>query len=597
MSSRLRRPSLPSLARLSYRRHLLGALRGRPLRSMRWAGTVALAFAIGVLSTAPGAGAQSGVANPLAAPIGQWLPDTSFGVGGAIAVPANGGRAQFVRAGQQWFSSTGIGDGRIALSSVDAAGQVGSPVTLPAPNGEVAPAAVDGASRLYFVAKSGSSPLAPGFGRDGLTRFDGATGARDEAFSPEITSARRPSVLAVAGQGDLVIVAVGRQRATDATNGVIVRVATDGSVDTAFGSGGEIATPTEAASCLVVRPDGSFAASYASRIASFDSSGQPEPGFGSGGSVSVAQRRGEECPLLMADGALVVARSQSRSRAITALTRVSRDGRLDTHRLSSRDGVAMSGLIARAGGGLLVAGNGPPAALAASVGMDPGQMRVRALNDRLRSASVAGRSAVFVPRYAPLGTSGFGNTLEPLILSDGQRALVPLRSLNARVQYARVAFGDAARSNSTAVGRPKLRLRLFTTRTDQLAVATYVCGLSCRVARVDADVVVDGARRKGLPFLTDTTGGTFAYERETARRRAVVVGTGFPIRVSRRLRPGDSVRRTVSVVMRVRVTDGFGRSTGTSLGYRARCTVAVDQNRVSRYACSRRGNVTSRVLP
>lgn len=547
---------------------------------------VGLAVCAGSASL-PDAGASEAASG---GPSQAWLPDPDFTPSGTVDVRADDGRTPISTIDGVRFFWTPSGDHGANYTRIEPDGHLGRTVTITLPDYGGDTAAIDQLGRFYFDYKDGQTRS------DVLLRFAADSGAQDATFHPDIPASSSRRILAATGSRDGVLVAVGRVRLRDAADGRIRRLNADGSLDASFGTDGVIQTPSEAPTCLTTRPDGTFLASYGSRLASFNASGQPEATFGTAGSVPLKQTRSDACPVVLSDGGVAFVREEQikQGRRVTGqrttITRVGRDGHSKSKELHPATSYFV-GLTPGLNGTLMILRRDPrPLALEGNA-----PLRLQAFDAQMATARIGDETSVLVPETAPLGTSGFPDE-NPVPLPDGQHALFALRSDSPSVGWTRVRLGTTARPVSRPPSqRPDVRMRLLASGDEQTALVRYSCrSPRCRIARLDVDGFVNGTRRLKQSTLIDTTGGTFAYEHVTAHEHAVTADLDFPLAIPpRRIKEREVISGTFFVLMKARATDGFARSATTSISYRVHCTFTVRNNTGYRH-CRRTGGVARR---
>ncbi|MER7463030.1 calcium-binding protein [Streptomyces sp. NPDC097981] len=249
-------------------------------------------------------------------------PDGKILVAGRSDLPdGTRGRFVLVRYNADGSLDTGFGSGGTAVTDFDPAGSSGADEVLVQADGRI---------------------VAAGFTRAGfaLARFD-PDGSPDPSFG---TAGRVTTAFAAGGgrvhdlalQDDGRIVAAGDAGYTSpqyASDFALARYNTDGSLDTGFGTGGQVTasfTPGEdAAQGVAVQPDGRIVATgYANldfALVRYTANGTPDPAFGTGGRVTTSSGRAYDVAL-QPDGKILAGGG---SNGDLAVFRYQPDGSLD----------------------------------------------------------------------------------------------------------------------------------------------------------------------------------------------------------------------------------------------------------------------------
>ena len=212
-------------------------------------------------------------------------PDCSFGNGGRLSFPDGFGVPfsfatlpngdLLVRVG---FVSTGAD-----LYRLDASGTVSRWLNLTATAGLQDPGiAVLADGRILLAIGRPWDPVTFGVSRHLATgEIDPTFGSNGVATMPGVSLVTAGPLL----QPDGRILVAGTLNGQAA----VLRFLADGAADESFGAGGAVVAPAagSAFSSIALQPDGRVLAVSTTTLARFDSSGQPDPGFGSAGSTSL----------------------------------------------------------------------------------------------------------------------------------------------------------------------------------------------------------------------------------------------------------------------------------------------------------------------
>ncbi len=297
---------------------------------------VARLTASGALDTTFGAGgfAQQGVgggalANGLAVQGDGKIVVAGTGSGPAVAV------ARFNANGS---NDTGFGTSGVTLQQFTSTSDEGNDVAVLS-SGRIVVAGTGGTSSAHEALLAGftaGGALDGGFGTSGSVLAD--AGSKQ--------SAGRASALQ--SDGKLVVAGIERPTPTSpsVTSTVVARYLADGSLDTAFGSGGWVALGPEQANAVAIQPDGkivvagwadaSFSATPAHRVAvsRLLLDGTLDTSFGGTGTVFVTLASPTEeanAVAIQGDGKIVVGgRGQNGSFLDAMFVRFNTDGSLDT---------------------------------------------------------------------------------------------------------------------------------------------------------------------------------------------------------------------------------------------------------------------------
>jgi uncharacterized delta-60 repeat protein len=136
--------------------------------------------------------------------------------------------------------------------------------------------------------------------------------------------------------GGKIVAAGSVVQANNSQDFALARYQANGSLDTTFGSGGVVETPTGVARAVALQPDGKIVAAGTSsqiRVARYDADGSLDAAFGIGGVVTTqvgAGNSGANALLLQPDGKIVVGgESSDGSKTVFTLARYDASGSLD----------------------------------------------------------------------------------------------------------------------------------------------------------------------------------------------------------------------------------------------------------------------------
>ena len=174
-----------------------------------------------------------------------------------------------------------------------------------------------------------------------------------------------PTGVIVQSDGKIVVGGTGTPNVDGSNEFALARFNTSGSVDTTFGSGGQVITsvfsePTAGGAALVLQPDQKFLMVGANAIARYNTTGQLDNTFGSGG-LAELPGFGADAIGLQSDGKILIASTTFAGNGI--LSRYNPNGSIDKSfgLFGTTGGVATAAAVVVQNDGKIVVGEAPRA--------------------------------------------------------------------------------------------------------------------------------------------------------------------------------------------------------------------------------------------
>lgn len=192
-------------------------------------------------------------------------------------------------------------------------------------------AAGDGYGTIALARYRRTGRLDAGFGNRGIVQTKFSDSETESVGASEVVLQPNGKIVAVGGR-------LSSEGVTLHQAFALVRYQADGTLDSSFGTGGKVTTPTDAlASVVALQPDGKIvvagsdnSSSQASTVARYQKNGSLDPSFGSAGIVKTRSSIGGAAAIMVQlSGKIIVVGTAGTKRHLFALARYNRNGTVD----------------------------------------------------------------------------------------------------------------------------------------------------------------------------------------------------------------------------------------------------------------------------